>query len=115
MAAFVEATYTFDEVRLEPVHAEVSTAVWQISTPSLTLEASVGEPTLPGHMLRGLPRRLVTSPSWCRLVDPVARLVLRGVRTNGVPVVPPCRFGFSSTPRRPSVTSVVTTVDVLDA
>jgi hypothetical protein len=28
------------------------------------------------------------------------------------PVDPPCRFGFSSTPRRPSVTDVVTTVDV---
>jgi hypothetical protein len=27
------------------------------------------------------------------------------------PVDPPCRFGFSSTPRRPSVTSVVTTVE----
>ncbi len=27
------------------------------------------------------------------------------------PVDPPCRFGFSSTPRSPSVTSVVTTVD----
>jgi hypothetical protein len=26
------------------------------------------------------------------------------------PVDPPCRFGFSSTPRRPSVTDVVTTV-----
>ena len=30
------------------------------------------------------------------------------------PVDPPCRFGFSSTPRRPSVTTVVTTVDVAD-
>jgi hypothetical protein len=28
------------------------------------------------------------------------------------PVDPPCRFGFSSTPRRPAVTDVVTTVDV---
>lgn len=28
------------------------------------------------------------------------------------PVDPPCRFGFSSTPRRPSVTDVVTTIDV---
>jgi hypothetical protein len=27
------------------------------------------------------------------------------------PVDPPCRFGFSSTPRRPSVTSVVTTIE----
>jgi hypothetical protein len=26
------------------------------------------------------------------------------------PVDPPCRFGFSSTPARPSVTTVVTTV-----
>ncbi len=26
------------------------------------------------------------------------------------PVEPPCRFGFSSTPRRPSVTDVVTTI-----
>jgi hypothetical protein len=26
-------------------------------------------------------------------------------------VDPPCRFGFSSTPRRPAVTSVVTTIE----
>jgi hypothetical protein len=29
------------------------------------------------------------------------------------PVDPPCRFGFSSTPTRPGVTTVVTTVEVL--
>ena len=78
------------------------------------------------------------------LVDPVARIVLRGVRTRGTagqgrrefygatdlrsvlsaegeldgiplgelaPVDPPCRFGFSSTPRQPSVTTVVTTIE----
>ncbi|MEP6650919.1 MAG: hypothetical protein ABJA74_13580, partial [Lapillicoccus sp.] len=28
------------------------------------------------------------------------------------PVDPPCRFGFSSTPRTPSVTSVVTTIEI---
>ncbi|HEY1134587.1 MAG TPA: hypothetical protein VGE77_08410, partial [Nocardioides sp.] len=28
------------------------------------------------------------------------------------PVDPPCRFGFSSTPPRPSLTSVVTTIDL---
>jgi hypothetical protein len=27
------------------------------------------------------------------------------------PVEPPCRFGFSSTPRRPTVTSLRTTID----
>ncbi len=30
------------------------------------------------------------------------------------PVEPPCRFGFSSTPTRPGVTTVVTTVEVLE-
>ena len=34
-----------------------------------------------------------------------------GADLGGIaPVDPPCRFGFSSTPRRPSVTDVVTTV-----
>ena len=31
------------------------------------------------------------------------------------PVDPPCRFGFSSTPREPSVTTVVTTIETVDA
>ena len=96
-----------------------------------------------GRLLRVVPARLAASPAWATLVDPVARVVLRGVRTRGTalagrrefygatdlhavtalagsfdgeplgalaPVDPPCRFGFSSTPRRPSVTTVVTTV-----
>ena len=91
-----------------------------------------------------MPSRVATSPAWCSVVDPVARVVLRGVRTRGTagndrrewygatsvvavteisgrwrgadlgaltPVDPPCRFGFSSTPKRPSVTSVVTTIE----
>ena len=33
------------------------------------------------------------------------------LRAALAPVDPPCRFGFSSTPRRPSVTSVVTTIE----
>ncbi len=36
---------------------------------------------------------------------------LDGIPLGGLaPVDPPCRFGFSSTPRRPSVTDVVTTI-----
>jgi hypothetical protein len=35
-----------------------------------------------------------------------------GVDLGGLADVdPPCRFGFSSTPRRPTVTTVVTTVE----
>jgi len=36
---------------------------------------------------------------------------LDGIPLGGLaPVDPACRFGFSSTPRRPSVTDVVTTI-----
>ena len=47
--------------------------------------------------------RLVTSASGTFDGAPLGSLA---------PVDPPCRFGFSSTPRTPSVTSVVTTIEV---
>lgn len=143
VADFVASIYTFDEVRLEPVRVEVAGRRWTVTTPSLTLEFGTSSRTALGRLLRLVPDRLATSPVWCTVTDPVARVVLRGVRTRGsaragrheyygatdahavtaargrfegadlgtlAPVDPPCRFGFSSTPRRPQVTSVVTTV-----
>jgi hypothetical protein len=144
VADFVAATYVFDEIRVEPVAVERSAGAWRVRSPSLSLDLAVGRRTALGVALRGVPSRLAESPLWCTLTDPVARVVLRGVRTRGVaragrrewygatdaravtalagsfegvdlgavaPVDPPCRFGFSSTPRRPSVTTVVTTVE----
>ncbi len=141
---FVAATYTFDEHVLEPVEVEHTTHGWQVTTPSLSLRLGVGGPTPRGAALALVPTRLATAPAWCAAVDPVARVLLRGVRTRGTaggerrewygatsvvavtdlagtwrgadlgrlaPVDPPCRFGFSSTPERPSVTSVVTTIE----
>lgn len=141
---FVAATYSFDEHVIEPVAVEDTAGGWQVVTPSLTLGIEVGGRTPLGDVLGLVPARVATSPAWCTLVDPVARVVVRGVRTRGTaggdrrewygatsvrtvtaasgqwrgadlgtlaPVDPPCRFGFSSTPRRPSVTSVVTTVE----
>lgn len=99
-----------------------------------------------GHLLRLVPRPLAISPTWAGLIDPLARVVMPGVRTRGTalagrresygatdirrvvvlegefdgiplgslaPVDPPCRFGFSSTPRTPSITTVATTVETL--
>jgi hypothetical protein len=141
---FVAATYSFDEHVIEPVSVEDTADGWQVTTPSLSLHLVVGGRTPLGTALGLVPARVATSPAWCSLVDPVARVVMRGVRTRGTaggdrrewygatsvrtvtavagewrgtelgrlaPVDPPCRFGFSSTPRRPSVTSVVTTVE----
>jgi hypothetical protein len=143
VADFIAATYTFDEVRLEDVRVTSAPYLWQVRSPSLRLDLYVGRRTALGVLLRGVPDTVATSPWWCALTDPVARVALRGVRTRGTagngrrewygatdahavtavagafegvdlgtvaPVDPPCRFGFSSAPRRPCVTSVVTTV-----
>jgi len=140
---FIAATYTFDETRLEPFDVTATADAWSVRSPSLTLDVGVGGPTALGRLLALVPDRLATSPAFCTLTDPVARVVLRGVRTRGTaregrreyygatgtravtratgsfegadlgtlaPVDPPARFGFSSTPKRPSVTDVVTTV-----
>ncbi|GAB3019932.1 hypothetical protein GCM10011376_36600 [Nocardioides flavus (ex Wang et al. 2016)] len=141
---FVAATYSFDEHVLGPVVVSDTADGWQVSTPSLDLRLGFGRRTPLGAVLGLVPERVATSPAWCGLVDPVARVVVRGVRTRGTagndrrewygatsvhavsalsgewrgrdlgslaPVDPPCRFGFSSTPKRPSVTSVVTTIE----
>src|SRR5690606_21361700 len=110
----------------------------------LSLRLVVGGRTPLGALLGLVPERVATAPAWCGAIDPIARVVMRGVRTRGTagndrrewygatsvtavealegswrgtdlgalaPVDPPCRFGFSSTPTRPSVTSVVTTIE----
>jgi hypothetical protein len=146
VADYVDATYVFDEVRVEPVEVEVDVArdAWEVRSPSLRLTLTIGRRTPLGWLLRAVPRRLAESPAWCAVTDPVARILLRGVRTRGTarggrrewygatdtrvvtsaggsfegtplgrlaPVDPPCGFGFSSSPRRPSVTAVVSTVE----
>lgn len=145
VADVIATTYTFDEVRVEPVTTtDLAPGTWRLSSPSLELQVATGRRTPLGWLLHLLPARVLASPTTARLTDPVARLVLRGVRTRGsarggrvesygatdvhavtalrgrfdgrplgalAPVDPPCRFGFSSTPRRPSTTAVVTTVE----
>ena len=163
VAELVSTTYTFDEVRIEPVDVDTVEAQgaqgpagsdesaepeeagerWLVRAPSLRLDLSVGERTSLGRLLHLVPKPVAESPAFATLSDPVARVVLRGVRTRGTaragrreyygardvravialdgtfdgtplgplaPVDPPCRFGFSSTPRRPSVTTVTTTI-----
>ncbi|RKT80156.1 hypothetical protein DFJ68_3635 [Terracoccus luteus] len=150
VADFITATYGFDEVRVEPVTVEQRRGpdgilTWRVDSASLELDLTLGGRRPLGRLLRLVPRPVATSPAWATLVDPVASIVLDGVRTRGTalagrreyygatdvhavtsargrfdgirlgelrPVDPPCRFGFSSTPREPSVTDVVTTVTV---
>ena len=140
---FIAATYSFDEIRLEPVEVTVAGRVWSFRSDSLAADFTAGRRTALGAALRCVPGRVAASPAWCTVTDPIARVVMDGVRTRGTAgngrrewygatdaravvelsgafdgtdlgaladVDPPCRFGFSSTPTRPTLTTVVTTV-----
>jgi len=148
VAEFVSTTYLFDRIEIGPVDVEVEPSgqhSWHVVAPGLDITIGVGRRPALGWLLRSVPRRLATAPAWARLTDPVARVVLSGVRTRGsagngrleyygatdlrrvtdlagswqdtdlgglAPVSPDPRFGFGSPPRRPSVTSIVTTIDI---
>ena len=147
VADFVQQTYRFDEVCTTPVSVGVTNDGWDVHVEGhLSAYLRLGGRQPLGWLLRVVPPPLAASPAWATAIDPLARLVLRGVRTRGTAlegrrewygatdlhsvtslagswrgtplgtladVDPPCRFGFSSTPTRPGVTSVVTTVEVL--
>jgi len=144
VAQFVAATYSFDEIRMEPFAITGDDDAWHVRSDSLHLDLAVGRPTVLGRLLSLVPSSVATAPWWCALTNVVARVVLRGVRTRGSigtrrewygatgnrvitgasgtfdgvdlgqlqRVAPQPQFGFSSTPPRPSVTDVVTTVEV---
>lgn len=80
---FVSATYRFDEVRIETVGLFVDGPARTFVSDSLTVRFEVGDRTGVGRLLTLVPRRLAHARWWCRLTDPVARLVRRGVRTVG--------------------------------
>lgn len=125
-------------------HGGTAPGTWVVRTPSLSVDLEVGRRRAVGWALRAVPSPIVTSTLFATAADPLARILLRGVRTRGIarpgrrewysatdlhtitelsgtfdgedlgklaPVDPPCTFGFSSTPRHPGVTAVVTTID----
>jgi hypothetical protein len=141
VAELLDEIYHFDEVVTGPVQVFSRGSTVRLHTRGLDLGFTVGSRTVLGALLGLLPRRLATSARWLTLIDPVARIMLRGVRTKGsagsgttefygayevrridslfgtwrgrdlgtlAPVEPAVRFGFGSTPRQPTLTSLVT-------
>jgi len=170
VADFVAATYTFDAVRIvavsvrdndpavggeraadwgdpdDPELVDEDAATWTVSAGPLAMRLDFGRRTALGRLIGAVPLRIATSTMWAAAIDPIARTVMRGVRTRGAtgarrewysardirsitavsaswdgahlgsltPVDPPVRFGFGSTPKRPSLVSLVTTVRVVE-
>jgi hypothetical protein len=147
VAELVASTYDFDAVHVVPVTlvADETRRRWRLRSGPLTADLTIGPRTAVGHLLALVPRSPSAAPLVATAVDPVARLLLDGVRTRGTagrgrrewytatdqhavtavralwgsedlgalaPVAPPVRFGFSSVPTAPTVTRVLTTVDI---
>ena len=83
IAAFVADTYAFDVVEVVPVTVHRTGPAVSVEAGELEVSYDVGRRTPLGRALRLVPDRLATSPGWCRVTDPVARVVMRGVRTRG--------------------------------
>jgi hypothetical protein len=83
VAAFIAATYNFDEVRIEPTSLQIVGRSWTIAAASLRVSIHTGRRTATGQLLSLVPRPLARSRWWCRAIDPIARRVRPGVRTFG--------------------------------
>lgn len=83
VAAYVAATYRFDEVRVVPVAVAVEGDWWRVDAGPLRMRLLVGRRRPLGALLRAVPRPLATRAAWIRAAGLVARLALPGVRTHG--------------------------------
>ncbi len=83
VAQYVAATYSFDEVRITPVDAVRTAGRLRVTAENLELTLDIGARTRLGWLLRVVPRPLATSRRFATVIDPIARRVVRGVRTKG--------------------------------
>ncbi|MEV0976252.1 hypothetical protein [Streptomyces sp. NPDC049915] len=83
VADFVRGTYLFDTVRVVPVEVTATGGSCTVRAGPLELGFTVGRPGPLGLVLAAVPAPLARSAAWTVVTDPVARLLLRGVRTRG--------------------------------
>lgn len=82
IAQFVASTYSFDEVRIEPVSVR-SDAEWSIHTRSLQARITPGRRHWVSAPLAVVPSMVRRTPWWAKACNPVAGLIMPGVQTFG--------------------------------
>ena len=88
IADFIQTTYTFDDVILVPVQANLgpnheSGKQLQVHAGPLRIDARIGGPTKLGGLIALVPRALAVHPRWLTLINPLAAALIPGVRTAG--------------------------------
>jgi hypothetical protein len=94
IARYVSGTYRFDDVHVVDVHARRSidhgrsgnrdgVRVLDLAAGPLRARISVGRITALGRLLRIVPERVATSPTWLGAIDPLAQLLVPGAGPAG--------------------------------
>ena len=83
LAAFLDAAYRFDDVRVAPCGAHRSGRRWTVQAGPLRVSFTVGRRTALGWLLRAIPTPLARATWWAGLLDLPARRLLPGVHTRG--------------------------------
>jgi hypothetical protein len=83
VAGFIASTYCFDAVDVTTVDTVRRSTGLTVAAGPLRAELTIGDRGWLGLLLRAVPPLVATAPAWAALVDPVARVVLPGVRTRG--------------------------------
>jgi hypothetical protein len=83
IAEFVSTTYSFDHTVIGDVAVTHAPDGFTVNGPELMVSGRLGGPAPFDWLLRLVPSRIATAPSWLRAIDPVAARLIAGVRTAG--------------------------------
>ncbi|MBP3041971.1 hypothetical protein KKR91_00835 [Arthrobacter jiangjiafuii] len=83
VAEYIGGTYSFDAVDVVDVRARLTAVNLLVSAGPLRLNLSLGARTLLGRLLEQVPPALAVHPRWLAAINPVAGLLVPGVRTAG--------------------------------
>ncbi len=83
VADFVASTYEFDRIELGEVTADLTEDQLTVGAPDLQVTLTLGGAAPVDRLLRLVPARLATEPRWLAAINPVAGLIVPGVRTAG--------------------------------
>lgn len=87
IADYVASTYSFDEVVIEPVDLRAGEyragSTWSLHTRSLQVSFAPGRRIWVAPVLLLVPAVIRGREWWARLISPIARLLMPGVRTHG--------------------------------
>jgi len=82
IADFVASTYSFDEIRIEPVSISRGDE-WSVHTRSLQVRFTPGRGLWVSPVLGLVPARVRRTSWWARLCNPLAGRLMPGVKTYG--------------------------------